>query len=330
MIYVDDLLITNKDVQAIDEVIKQLNMTFKVKVIGEPARFLGCALSRNKDNSITVSQQAYIDDILKEYSMSNCNRAATPMLPGYRRQRVALSNQNDAEAERNDDAEPISYNMLMGQLNWLVVKSRPDIQYPVFRLQRYMHQPLQYDVKAAKRILRYLRGSAYNLVLGCKPEKAESIFVDAAFQDHETGHSTTGFIIFYAGAPISWSSKKQTIITPSSTIAELVAFDEAVKEALYIRKLAIALGLRDNAKPLRINTDSANAIKLLQKPGFSSNKTVRWIENRYFFVHDELQKKSIEFNHVEGTNNVADGFTKPLDGDAFQRYMASLNLDRAG
>ncbi|KAL4963066.1 Ty1/Copia family ribonuclease HI [Aspergillus stella-maris] len=113
-------------------------------------------------------------------------------------------------------------------------------------------------------------------------------------------------------------------------IAELVAFNKAVKEALYIYKLVIVFGLQDTTKLLRINTNFANAIKLLQKPGFSSNKMVRWIKNQYFFIHDELQKKSIKFNHVKGINNVADGFTKPLDGDAFQRYMTSLNLDRAG
>jgi hypothetical protein len=276
-----------------------------------------------------VSQSAYTDDLLKEYNMTDCNTIKSPMCAGYRQYRLNLSAREQDDTDNLDDAEPISYATLMGKINWLVVKTRPDLQYAVFRLQRYMHQPLKYDICAAKRILRYLRGNAYELVLGQEPSKAEEIYVDAAFQDHETGHSTAGFVIFFAGAPVSWGSRKESIIAPSSTIAELIAFDDAVKEGLYVKKLAIALELRSDSGPLTIRTDSANALKLLQKPGFPSNRTVRWINNKYFFVYEELQQGNIQFTHIEGKKNVADGLTKPLDGTEFEGFMTRLRLKRS-
>jgi hypothetical protein len=43
----------------------------------------------------------------------------------------------------------------------------------------------------------------------------------------------------YAGAPVSWSSRKQDIVATGSTVAEYIALDGAVREALYPRKILL-------------------------------------------------------------------------------------------
>jgi hypothetical protein len=53
-VYVDDLLVADDTEEGIDEVVVEINQDLKVKEIGEPLRFLGCALTR-ENNMIIMS-----------------------------------------------------------------------------------------------------------------------------------------------------------------------------------------------------------------------------------------------------------------------------------
>lgn len=63
-------------------------------------------------------------------------------------------------------------------------------------------------------------------------------YSDSDFADDvETRKSTAGFVILYSGGPISWSSKKQSIVTMSSTETEYIAAAECHKKILYSKLL---------------------------------------------------------------------------------------------
>lgn len=270
MVYVDDLQITDDDEAGIDEIQGELSTAFKVKVIGEPAKFLGCAITRDHAvKTVTISQNAYTEDLLTDFNMQRCNGAETPIPVRYRTYReeltaprAQLTADQVADAEEAPQAE---YAVLCGSVNWLVTKSRPDIAHAVFRLQGHMQKPVKYDLKTAKTLLRYLQRHRYDLVLGIDPNSKEEVYVDAAHQDLEDGKSSEGYIIYFAVSPIAWRARKQQIVAPFTTIAEFVAFDQAVKEALYIRKLVIVLELSDDSNPIRIHTDGDNAVKAIEK-----------------------------------------------------------------
>lgn len=51
------------------------------------------------------------------------------------------------------------------------------------------------------------------------------------------GTSTEAYVSFFAGAPISWYSKKQSTNAPSSTVAKYCVYDAAVKEGIWVREL---------------------------------------------------------------------------------------------
>jgi hypothetical protein len=332
VVYVDDLVITNDDDAGINNVVTEINSSFKVKEIGQPSRFLGCAISRDLDkNTVTISQQAYTKDLLKSFDMQTCSGVDSPMNSGYRTYRNKLEKKEGYPKEEGDpnsqEAPNSTYATLVSSLGWLVTKTRPDLAYSVFRLQRYMQKPVEYDLKAAKRILQYLQHYRLDLVLGQDPSQNLHVYTNAAYQDHADGKSTKGFIIYYAGSPIAWSSKKQTFVTNSTLTAELVAFDKAMKEALYVKKLAVSMGLQVN-EAIPVHTNSNNAVELLRRPNYASPSSVRWIESRYFFVKDVLQKKQIEFHHVNSSENPADGFTKPFDKAEHDNYVAKLNMAR--
>jgi hypothetical protein len=116
------------------------------------------------------------------------------------------------------------------------------------------------------------------------------------------------------------------VIALSSIITEIITFDTAVKEVLYIRKLAISLGLREDDKPLLILSNSDNAIKMVKKPNLPATPSARWLDNKWFFVHELVQAKKVEFKHINGSKNIADGLTKPLNRPAFDFFQNGLNM----
>lgn len=316
IVYVDDFIIADQTTTHIDKICNKMAQYFRIKRLGAPARFLGSTLTRDRQaGTITLSQRSYTEDLLVSYQMDKASPQHMPMNPGYRSYR-----QEDLPADREDIER---YARLLGRLNWLSIRTRPDITHAVFRLQRRSHAPSAFDVAAARNLLKYLTGHHYDLTLAQNREATLEVYLDAAFQDHADGKSTESYVIFYAGSPVSWSSKKQTIVASSSTLAEYIAFDKAIKEALWIKKLAQALGLKV-PEAIPVFTDSANALTLIESPTFTPNN--RWIDNRLLFVRDCYKKGLLKLIHISGTENPADGLTKPLDSTIHRNFCRMIRL----
>ena len=223
--------------------------------------------------------------------------------------------------------DPLSFQKkTTGQLNWVSIKTRPDITYATSTLQRKNAHPNVTDSNALIQLFRYLCHHRYKLPVAKTPSQNKLIiYSDAAHQDHPDDKSTEGFLIMIAGTPLLWGSHKQSFVAPSTTIAEFIALGRANKEGLWLRKLFIDLKLMHPNDSITIRSDSTNAIRLAT--GRSKyNKTTKWMDNRYFFVRDIHQKNLITFEYVDSVHNLADGFTKPLDASNFARFTDLLDL----
>jgi hypothetical protein len=322
-LYVDDCLLAANSHDINSALVAILKDSFGVKDLGEPTRFLGCNLVRDRANrTITLSQIPYVMKTLTRYAMQHCSGNKVPMHPGWKGE----SNDPDtADKDRTDD-----FMAITGSVNWLVTRTRPDLALANGKLQRQSNAPSEKDLRAAKGLLRYLKTQGeYGIILNADPAQGLTIYTDAAFQDNPDGRSTEGHVILFGGAPIIWSSKKQTFVAPSTTIAEFCAYDAAIKNAMWINKLLIACGLRVDA-PIPVWTDSANG--LIISGTCRMGPSTRWIDNRFFFVRDAYDRKVIELRHIDGKINPADGFTKALDEGnyrAFQERIGVRKLDTA-
>lgn len=241
-----------------------------------------------------------------------------------------MANQGSHESEvlerqfGDSNTNQEAYQHAIGQYNWLTTKARPDISYAVARLQKRLASPRIADDHAAEHLLRYLKGSkAYALVLGLKSNEGLAGYVDSSYADNPDGKFTEAYVFTFAGSPISWASKKQSITSTSSTLAEFCALTTAAKEAIWLKKLTVAMGLEKPGSVI-LYTDSANAIDIVKKNGYSS--TTKWIDNRYFFIRDMIQNGQIEIKWIEGTMNLADGFTKPLERLRFERFREMMGM----
>ena len=62
-------------------------------------------------------------------------------------------------------------------------------------------------------------------------------YIDVSYHDCEDGKSTEAFIFYYTGGLISWLSRKEEIVARSSTAAEYIAFDAAIRECMWLLKI---------------------------------------------------------------------------------------------
>ena len=78
-----------------------------------------------------------------------------------------------------------------------------------------------------------------------KPEKRNEIvgLSDSSYSnDPDNRLSTSGYVIFYSGAPVSFRSRSQRTVTLSSTEAEYVAMTKTVTDMLFIKQVVESLG----------------------------------------------------------------------------------------
>lgn len=87
-------------------------------------------------------------------------------------------------------------------------------------------------------------------------------FCDSDFAGCEaSGKSTTGAVILYGVAPIHWRSRRQTMITTSSTEAELVSLCSTSEDIVWMRKIAKELEIIKD-EPTILFCDNQYAIEL--------------------------------------------------------------------
>ncbi|GAA0147692.1 hypothetical protein LIER_36567 [Lithospermum erythrorhizon] len=138
--------------------------------------------------------------------------------------------------------DPTQYRSIVGALRYLRF-TRPDIQYDVNQVCQYMHQPLVSQFTTVKRILRYLNGTM-NYGLNINGGLATSLTVYAATDwaaCPTTHRSTSGFCLFLGSTMVSWSSKKQAMISRSRAEDD----EQVAKGVLKVSYIPIAYQLAD-------------------------------------------------------------------------------------
>ena len=175
----------------------------------------------------------------------------------------------------------IPYREAMGSLMYAVMGTRPDIAFAVSTVAQFLDNPRWAHWEAVKRIFRYLRGMQ-NLELvygGVRRGLVGYTDVDGASQEHR--RAISGFVFLVDGGAITWSSKKQELVTLSTTEAEYVAATHAAKEAIWIRRL-----IGEIFHPLSMLTtlfsDSKSAIALTQDGHYHAH--TKHIDIRYHFI----------------------------------------------
>ena len=141
-------------------------------------------------------------------------------------------------------SEKSTYREMIGSLLYLSTMMRLDITYTISTLSQYLDSPHSTHLEAVKQIFRYLINTKHlQLVLGgsCLTDTNTTSgilgFLDADWASQLHCHSISRFAFFIGVGAISWSAKKQPIITLSSTESEYITLTHATKDILWIHKL---------------------------------------------------------------------------------------------
>ncbi|XP_042006058.1 secreted RxLR effector protein 161-like [Salvia splendens] len=139
----------------------------------------------------------------------------------------------------------------------------PDILYATGLVSRYMENPTTSHFKAAKRILRYLRGTIdYGLFYSQSNDYKLVGYSDSDWAgDNDDRKSTSGYVFYMGDTAFTWMSKKQPIVTLSTCEAEYVAATFSVCHAIWLMSLLSELGWPQK-KPTTICMDNKSAIAL--------------------------------------------------------------------
>nr|GEU34308.1 hypothetical protein [Tanacetum cinerariifolium] len=179
-------------------------------------------------DGLVLSQRKYILDILKDSGMLGCWPSAFPFEQGTKLDK--------GEEEARVDAT--QYRRLVGRLLYLQA-TRPDVTYAVNVLSQFVSDPRQNHLEAAKRVLRYLKGtSGQGILLPRKGPTTLNAYYDSDWLGCPfTRRSRTGYLLVFSGGPISWKTKKQSVVSRSSTEAEYRAIASTVSEILWTRDI---------------------------------------------------------------------------------------------
>jgi transposase InsO family protein len=147
LLYVDDIVLTSNTPSYLDKLITQLSAVFDLKDLGSLHYFLGLQVTRSF-NGLYLNQAKYAHDLLKKHNMLDSKPAKSPSCPNTR---LSLHDGDPLP-------DPHGYRSLVGALHYLTF-TRPDISFSVHQVCQYMSTPTTIHLAAAKRILRYLRGT---------------------------------------------------------------------------------------------------------------------------------------------------------------------------
>ncbi|XP_022041503.1 uncharacterized mitochondrial protein AtMg00810-like [Helianthus annuus] len=313
LIYVDDIILTTSTDQLRDHLMRRLGDEFAMKDLGRLSHFLGVQVTR-KANTMFLSQQQYATDIIERAGMSSCNPVATP---------VDCNPKLSATSSPEFD-NPTQYRSLAGALQYLTF-TRPDISYAVQQVCMYTHSPRIDHSNALKRIIRYLKGTAsFGLTLGSIGDFSLRAYTDADWAGcPDTRRSTSGYCVYLGSNLLSWSSKRQAVVSRSSAEAEYRGVANVVAELSWLRNL-----LLDLHKPMRkagiVFCDNISAVYLSGNP--VQHQRTKHIELDIHFVRELVKRGQVRVLHVPSRFQIADIFTKGLPRILFDDFRSSLSI----
>ena len=140
--------------------------------------------------------------------------------------------------------------------------------------------------------------------------------------DPYTRRSQTGFFLKLANGIFSWQSRAQKTIALSSTEAEYMAMSDCSRQVVWVRNLLAELGY--NVRHIPLSGDNQGSIFIGSNPVTESRS--KHIDIRYHYIREVYDKGIVDIFYIDGNDNPADIFTKPLPADAHARHTHTLGL----
>jgi hypothetical protein len=311
LLYVDDIVLAASSQRLLQHIINQLRVEFAMKDLGPVHFFLGIQVRRTADGFF-LSQEQYAGDVLDRAGLADCKPAPTPI---------------DTKAKVSSTtgqpySDPTFYRSIVGALQYLTL-TRPDLSYAVQQVCLHMHSPRDVHWTLVKRILRYVRGTTHKgLQLRRSSTPSLTAYSDADWAGcPDTRRSTSGFCVFFGDSLVSWSSKRQSVVSRSSAEAEYRGVANAAAECCWLRHLLGELHVKLDKATL-VYCDNISAVYLSKNP--LHHGRAKHVELDVHFVREKVAVGDIRVAHIPTRQQLADIMTKGLPTALFEDFRSSL------
>ncbi|KAM7496336.1 hypothetical protein LguiA_020750 [Lonicera macranthoides] len=188
-----------------------------------------------------------------------------------------------------------------------------------------MAAPRSTHYTAVLRILRYSKGTMFHGLQFSSTSSLElCAYSDSDWAGDPTDRrSTTGYCIFLGDSLISWRSKKQTLVSRSSTEAEYPALADTTQEIVWLRWLLSDMGVPQHL-PTVLRCDNQSAIQIAHNDVF--HERTKHIEIDCQFIRQHVSSNTIRLIPISSIDQPADIFTKVHPTGRFQNLLSKLKL----
>jgi len=312
-IYVDDLIFTGNDEVMLSDFKNSMLREFDMTDLGKMRFFLGIEVLQKSDG-IYICQRKYALEVLRRFGMMESNSVGSPIVSEFK-------------ISRNEDGNTVDetyYKQLVGSLKYLTA-TRPDMMFVICLISRYMTRLIEIHLQAAKRALQYLKGTVNYRIHYKRGGEGELLaFTDNDYAgDMEDRKSTSSYVFLMGSSVVSWCSKKQPIVTLSTTEAEFVAAAVCACQGVWMKRILKELRHSDEGCTI-IMCDNSSTIKLSKNPVLHGRS--KHINVRFHFLRNLTKKGTVELIHCGSQDQIVDIMTKPLKLEMFQKLRKLLGV----
>jgi len=325
VLYTDDSILAGPDEEEIEKTIELMRTELDLTIEGDLSDFLGVKIDRKTNGEIHLTQPHLIDQVLKDLRLKE-GEAKTKDIP----MKSSKILQRHKTSPKFDNS--FNYRSVIGKLNYLEKGSRGDIAYAVHQCARFASDPRREHGEAIRWIARYLLGTRdKGLIMTPDLSKSFEVYVDADFcgnwnanfsDDPDTSRSRHGYIITYAGCPITWKSQLQTEITLSTTESEYTGLSYALREAIPIMNLLKEMkdqgfDVLDHRPKVHCEVfeDNSGALEMARVHKFRPR--TKHISTKLHHFRSYVDNKEISIHKIDTSDQLADILTKPLNLETF-------------
>jgi hypothetical protein len=273
-------------------------------------------------HTISLSQQSYIELIACCYGLEDLKPISTPMDPNIR----LLTSQSSSTVAQYAMMCHIPYHEAVGSSMYTMLEMQPDILFANMVGSKFLSNPGIAHWEAVKRIYQYLVGMNDLWLTYGEEKRVLAGFADADGSMVENRHTISGFVFLFDGSVVSWSTKRQEIVSLLTTEGEYIAATHAAKEALWLCSLITQhFGLLPEATTLF--SDNQSAIALTKDHQYHAR--MRHMDICFHFIHWIIKDGKPRLIYCPTSDMVADTLTKTLLSLKVKHFAAELGLCRA-
>ena len=179
VLYVDDILLIENDVETLSNVKKWLAEQFQMKDLGEASYILGIQIIRDRKNKLlALSQESDIDKVLARFSMQDSKKGLLPTRHGI----ILSKEQCPKTPQEEEDMRQIPYASIVGSLMYAMLCTRPDILLCSRDSQSLPIQSWNGSLDSSEAYLKYLRRTRDYMLVYSSGDLNPIGYTDSDFQ----------------------------------------------------------------------------------------------------------------------------------------------------